>query len=209
MIRMRSEEPTLKISPRHARCVHQPRQRPHGVLHVAEAAGLCAVTVYLEGLVCDCRRHEPRDDHPVLAALARSDRVEQTDDDAIEVAFAVVCECEMFVHRFRVGIEPAPRRRRPVDPSVVLVQRPLFAVIAVDLGARRDQDPLAEAARVIEHVLGALDVRHHRPDRVLDDQPHTDRCREVIDDVALVDQLVDDGGGEHRIDHEVEARVLA
>ena len=194
---------------RRGRRVHQLRQRPHRVLHVAEAARLRAVTMHLEGLVCECRRHEPRDDHPVLAALARADGVEQPDDDAVEVALPVVCECEMLVHRLRVGIEPATGRRRAVDPPVVLVERPLLTVIAVDLGARRDQDALAEAARVIEHGLGALDVRHHGPDRVLDDEPHADRRREVIDDVALVDQLVDDGGGEDRVDDEVEGRVLA
>ncbi len=45
-------------------------------------------------------------------------------------------------------------------------------------------------------------------DRLLHDQADADRGREVVDDVALVDELVHDRGGEHGVDDEVEARLL-
>jgi hypothetical protein len=82
-------------------------------------------------------------------------------------------------------------------------------VVAVDLGARRNQDALAEPACVIENILRALHVRDHRANWVLDDQPYADRGREVVDDLALVDQLVYNRRGEHRVHDQVEARVLA
>ncbi len=51
-------------------------------------------------------------------------------------------------------------------------------------------------------------VRQKRVDRLLDDEPDADRGREVVDDVALVHKLTDHRGREHRLDDEVEARVL-
>jgi hypothetical protein len=77
-------------------------------------------------------------------------------------------------------------------------------VVAVDLGARRDEHALAELAAVAEHGLGSLDVRDHRVDRLFDDQPDADRRGQVVDDVALVDDLAHDRGREHGVDYEVE-----
>jgi len=77
-------------------------------------------------------------------------------------------------------------------------------VVAVDLRRRRDENPLAEPSAVVEHVLRPVEVGDDRVDRLLDDQPGTDRGGEVIDHVNLVHQLVHDRVREHRIDDEVE-----
>ena len=82
-------------------------------------------------------------------------------------------------------------------------------MVAVDLGARRDEHSLVEAVAVLEHRLRAPDVRDHRQHRLLDDQPDADRCREVVDDVAAVHELADDGGRQHRVDDEMEPLALA
>ena len=54
-----------------------------------------------------------------------------------------------------------------------------------------------------------LHVRHHRVHRLLDDQPNADCGRQVVDDVALVDELADDRRRQHRVDDEVEAGPVA
>ena len=149
---------------------------------------------------------EARDDHPVLAALARADGVEEPRDHAVEIALLVVGEGEELVHRLRVGVRPAALRRRAVDAARRLLERRLVAVVAVDLGGGGDQHALAEAVAVLEHDLGALEVRDERVHRLLDDQPHADGRGEVVDDVALVHELVDDAELEHGVDDEVEVR---
>ena len=82
-------------------------------------------------------------------------------------------------------------------------------MVAVDLGARRDQHRLLEARAVLEHVLGALHVREQRAARLLDDQAHADGSGQVVDDVAPVHELADDGLREHGVDDEVEALAVA
>ena len=82
-------------------------------------------------------------------------------------------------------------------------------MIAVDLGGGGDQDALAEAVAVLEHDLGAAKVRDERLHGLLDDQPHPDRCGEVIDDVAAVDELVDHGRLEDAVDDQVKAVAVA
>jgi hypothetical protein len=59
---------------------------------------------------------------------------------------------------------------------------------------------------VVEHDLRALEVRHDRVHRLLDDQPRADRGGEVVDDVALVHELVHDRAVQNRVDDEVERR---
>ena len=171
---------------------------------------VCAPSPWISSVSSgECAPHEARDDHAVLAALPRADGVEQPGDDDIEPRLLVVGEREELVHRLRVGVGPAALRRRAVDAAVVLGERPLLAVVAVDLGRRRDEDALAEGVRVLEHDLGAAEVRDERAHGLLDDQPHADRCREVVDDVAAVDELVHDGRREHRVDDEMEPRPVA
>ncbi len=187
---------------------HQPGEGADRVLHVAEAARLVPVAEDLEPAAAERGADEARDHHPVAAALARADGVEEADDHAVEPALLVVGEREELVHRLRVGVGPAALRRRPVDAAGALVERRLVLVVAVDLRGRGDQDALAEAVALVEHVLGALHVRHERAHRLLDDQAHADGRGEVVDDVALVDELVHDGTREHRVHGEVEIAVL-
>ena len=159
---------------------------------VAEAPGLGSVAVDLDRLADKRPLDHPRDHHPILAALPGADGVEKTDDHAVEPALLVQRQRKELVHRLRVGIGPAAGSCRPVDPARVLGERLLLAVVAVDLGRRCDQHPFAETGAVLEHVLRALDIGEERVPRLLDDQPDTHCCGEVVDDVALVDELADD-----------------
>ena len=118
-------------------------------------------------------------------------------------------EREELVHRLRVGVGPTPLRRRPVHAARLLCERRLVPVVAVDLGRGRDEHALPEAVAVLEHDLRALEVGHERVHRLLDDQPHAHGRSEVVDDVALVDELVDDSAVEHGIDDEMEVGVRA
>ena len=62
---------------------------------------------------------------------------------------------------------------------------------------------------MLEHELGAPKIRHERPNRLLDDQPHTDCSRQVIDDVAAIHELVDDRRLEDAVDDEMKALTVA
>ncbi len=88
-------------------------------------------------------------------------------------------------------------------------ERLRLAPVAVHLRRRRDEHALAEAVAVLEHVLRPLDVRDERVHRLLDDQADADRRGEVVDDVAAVDELVDDGRLENGVDDEVEVAAVA
>src|SRR6266511_4791430 len=136
---------------------------------MAERASLGPVTMDFERLPAECRADEARNHHSVVANLPRPDGVEEADDNGVEAAFEVVRERQMLVHRLRVRVQPALFGCRTVDPAVPFRKRTLLAMIAVDLRARGDQDALAEATRVIEHVLGSLNVGDHRPNGLLDD----------------------------------------
>ncbi len=182
--------------------------RADGVLHVAERPGLHPVAVDLDRRAREGACDETRDHHPVLPLLPRADRVEKARDNAVELAFLVEGEREELVHGFRVGVEPPAFGHRTVHPPVPFLERAFFAVIAVDLGARRDEHSLAELRAVLEHDLRPLDVRDHGEDGLLDDQPDSHGRGEVVDDVALVDELADHRAREHRLDDEVELRIV-
>ena len=134
--------------------------------------------------------------------------VEEPDDHAVEPALLVEAEREKFVDRLRVRVQPPALAHRAVDAAIVLRQRPFLAVVAVDLGARRDEHALVELVAVLEHRLRSAHVRDHGVHRLLDDQPHADRGGEVVHDVALVDELADDRRREHGVDDEMEAWVV-
>jgi hypothetical protein len=80
------------------------------------------------------------------------------------------------------------------------VQELLLAMVAVDLGGRSNEHALAEPGAVLEDVLRSLDVCQHRADRLIYDEAHPDRRRQVVDDVALVDELADHGRRENGLD---------
>ena len=183
---------------------HQADQRAHGVLDVAEAARLVPVAVDFQWAVGERPLDEARDHHPVHPALARADRVEEPNDHGVEAALLVVGEREELVHRLRVGVRPPARRGRAVDPPRGLGERQLLAVVAVDLRGRGDEHALAEPVAVLEHGLGSAEVRDEGVHRLLDDQPHADRRREVVDDIALVHELVDDRRLQDGVDDQVE-----
>src|SRR3954471_14914192 len=72
----------------------QREQRADGVVDVQEAARLRAVAVDSERLACQRLADEARHHHAVLAGLARTDGVEQADDDVLSAQLPVVAECE-------------------------------------------------------------------------------------------------------------------
>jgi hypothetical protein len=94
-----------------------------------------------------------------------------------------------------------------LDQVTVLPERDLVAE-TVNLRGRRDQDFLLLFVRLGQDDLRAMDVCLDRPDRALDDQPHTHRCRQVKHHIALVDQLGDRRAVVHALDRIVEPRVL-
>jgi hypothetical protein len=171
---------------------------------VAEAARLVTIAMDLERVACNRPLDEVRDHHSVLAALPGADRVEEPHDHTVEPVLLVVGECEELVHCLRVRVRPPLLCRRPVNPAVALLERPLLAVVAIHLGRGRDQDSLLEAVAMLEHDLGSAEVRHECLHGLLDDQPDADSGGQVIDDVALVDELVDHRPVQHRVHHEVE-----
>src|SRR5262249_43791045 len=61
----------------------------------------------------------------------------------------------------------------------------------VDLGRRGYEDALLLLSRQPQHDLGSADVCFDRADRALDYEPHSNRRRQVIDNIAEVDQLGD------------------
>ena len=79
----------------------------------------------------------------------------------------------------------------------------ISATSAPTVGGRGDEDALPETGAVVEDDLGPFQVRDEGVNRLLDDQPNPTRS-EVVDDVALVHELVHDRGLEHRVDDEVE-----
>ena len=153
--------------------------------------------------------HESRDDVPVPAVLPGPDRVEEARDHAVQSSLVAQRERQELVERLRVGVGPALRGRRPIDPLRVLLEQDVRRMVAVHLGAGRDQHWFLEARAVLEHVLGALNVRQQRPAGLLDDQADADGRGQVVHDVAPVHELADDRLREHRVDHEVEAFPVA
>src|SRR5207342_2449254 len=127
---------------------HEARERAHGVGDVTETARLLTVAVDLERRAGEGALDEAGDDHPVLAALARADRVEEAGDDAVEAALLVVGEGEQLVHRLRVGIGPAPGGGGAVDAAGILGQGLERAVVAVDLRGGGEENALLEAVAV-------------------------------------------------------------
>ena len=176
---------------------------------MAEAARLRAVAVDLDRPAGERGRDEPRDHHAVLPALTRADGVEEACDHAVEPALLVVRECEELVERLRLRVGPAARGRRPVHAKSLLVQRLGLATVSVHLGRGGDEHALVESVAVVEHRLGALDVRHQGVHRLLDDETHSDRRSEVEDDVATMHELVDDRRLQDRVDDQVKVPALA
>src|SRR6266536_759016 len=182
----RSVEPTLRISPETSRASIRPASA-RIVSWTWQKQRVCVPSPWISIA------------RPATAA----------DDDAVEPSLLVVSERQELVERLRLGVRPAPCGRRSIHPLAVLGERFGLAPVAVDLRRGCDEHALAEPVAVIEHGLGALDVRHERVDGLFDDEPHSDRRREVEHDVAAVHELVDDRRLEHGVHYEVEVAALA
>ena len=201
-----SSEPTLKISPTATSSSSMRTTARTDVLDVAEASRLRAVAVDRERLPEDRLRDETRDHHPVRARLPGADRVEEPSDDDRDLALAPVRERQVLVDRLRRRVRPARDRSRAEHAIGQLVHLP--GRLPVHLGRGRDEHLLAVAVDGVEDDLRPADVRPERAQRLLDDEPHADRGTEVDDDVALLDELVDEQLVEDAAEHELEVRAV-
>jgi hypothetical protein len=86
----------------------------------------------------------------------------------------------------------------------ILAERDVVA-LAVHLRRRGDHDELLLLVRVLEHDFGAVHVGLDRVDRLLDDQFHADRGREMEHDIAAIDELGEQRFVLHRVDEVLEA----
>src|SRR5205085_12130062 len=103
-----------------------------------EAARLFAVAIDGDGATSQSLSDEGRDDHAVLAGLARADGVEETDDDGGPFPLAPVGEREELINRLRAGVRPTPLRCRAHDEVAVFAERHLLRE-AIDFRSRSDE----------------------------------------------------------------------
>ena len=155
--------------------------------HVAEAAGLLARAVDLDGLVLQGPLHEARHDHAVAAGLPRPDRVEEPGADDAQAVLLVKGLAQELVDGLAARVGPAGERGAAEHEVVVLAEGDLLA-LAVDFAAGGQQDLAAELVRRFEDDLGAGDVRLDRVDGVVGDELHADGGRQMEDHVALRDE---------------------
>ena len=106
-----------------------------------------------------------------------------------------------------IHVSPAADGGGAVAAVVVLGEGQLV-VLAVDFARGGDQHLLAVPAGQLEQGLGALDVRLHGGDRLLDDELHAHRRRQVEDHVGLLDEPFHHEGIEDAVDGESETRVV-
>ena len=181
-------------------------QRAHHVADVGEAAQLPAVTVHRQRLAAQGLPHERRDDHAVLAGLARADRIEEPDDHHRQAAFLVVGQRQELVDRLAAGIGPAMLVGRAHHQVRVLAEREVGA-LAVDLRRRRDHHQPLLLAGLAQHDLGAVDVGLDRGHRLLDDLADPDRGREVEHHIGAIHEFGDERLVAHRADGVAEPRL--
>ena len=176
--------------PHRCRLGKQPHQRIDHIAHVAKAARLRAVPINLQRLPLHRRRHEARQHHAVLPHLPRADRIEQPDDRHRQAELLVVCQAEEFVDPLAVGVAAPAGARRPHDDVIVLGERHPRA-LAINLRGAGDQHRPAEPVGGFEDDFGAMDSRADRPHRLVHDQLHANRRRQVKHRVARRHQQVD------------------
>jgi len=182
--------------------VDQGYHSPHHIADVGEAAGLRAIAEHGDWLPGERLPDEVRNHHPVLAGLTRSDGVEQTDDDDRKLPLLPIGERKEFVDQLAARVRPAVLRALAEHHIGVLAERHVHA-LAIHLRRRRNQHELFLFVGVLEHDLRAVDVGLDGVNRLLDDELHADRGRQMHDDVAAVDQL-----GKHRLVRNRVDRVM-
>ena len=160
----------------------------HRIVHVGEAAALAAVAEDRDVGAGQRLGHEIGDDHAVTAGLPRSHGVEQAGNHGGNLALFPVSDGQELVDGLGAGIAPAALVRRSPHHVVVFAEGNLLR-LAVHLGGRGDQHALALGLSQLQHDLGAANVGLDGAHRAVHDQAHAHGRRQVIDDVAQVDQF--------------------
>ena len=101
---------------------NQPEECFHGIADVAEAAGLLAIPINLDGRAIQSSFYKVGQNHTVAAGLAWTHGVEETRDDDGLVFLFPIGESEKLVERLGSGITPAPLGGRPEDQICIFVK---------------------------------------------------------------------------------------
>jgi len=168
--------------------VHEADKAFDGVADIAEAAGLLAVAVDLDGLVVDGLLDEIGEDHAVTTGLAWANGIEKAHDDDGELFFFPVGECEKFIESFGGSVAPTAFGSGAKDEVGVFVERDV-GVFAVDFGSRGSENELALFAGGFEDALGAVNIGFDGADGAFDDELDADGSGEVDDDVGIIDEF--------------------
>src|SRR5713226_1507155 len=168
--------------------IHEADETLDGVADVAEAAGLLAGAIDADGGVIQGGLDEIGEDHSVAAGLARSDGIEQANDDDGELFFLPVGEGEKFIEGLGGGVAPAAFGCGAEDEVGIFVERDV-GVLAVDLGGGGGENELLFFAGGFEDELGAVYVGLDGLDGAFDDELDADGGGEVDDDIGVIDEL--------------------
>jgi hypothetical protein len=102
----------------------------------------------------------------------------------------VVRQKQELIHRLGNGVVPSAFGGRPVDDVIVLAEGNADA-LAVHLARRGDEDATAKLRCRAQCHLAPYDVRFDRADRIVDDELHADRGREVINHIDTRDDALE------------------
>src|SRR5581483_9184422 len=185
----------------------QPDDGLHHVVDVAKAALLCSIAVDLYRFALECPLHKARQHHPVVSALARTDGVEQAEDDDGQISRFVIGQRQKFVQFLRGSIAPAALGGRAERAVIVFVKGDFF-VLAVYLGGRGNQHLFAVAPRRSQHHLCAADIDLDGVNGRTDNRKDAHRRRQVVDHVTLADQSIHDRRVADVFDGEMETDAL-
>src|SRR5213075_849916 len=159
------------------------RQGLHGVADIAETTRLFSIAVNGNGGVVQRLTDEIRKDHAVAASLARSDGVEEADDDNGNLLFFPVREGEKFVESFGSGVTPAALGGGAKNEIGLFVKRNLSA-FAVDLGGGGGENEFTFSCGGFENVLRAVDIGLDGTDGAFDDQANANGGGQMDDNVG-------------------------
>src|SRR4051794_9885245 len=177
--------------------LNEREQRAHGVVHVHEAAALRPVAVDREVVAGQRLLDEARQDHSVLARLARPDGVEEPDDNVLGAVVLVVAEREDLAEGLRGRVAPA-RRGGGTENALGLLMQRAAAVLAVDLRRRGVEQLLAKIGCSAGDDVAAPDVAERRLERPVDNQLDTDRSGHVQAYFDALHELADERLVGHR-----------
>ena len=163
-------------------------QRDHGsndVAHPSEAPSLEAVPEDRNRLRRQGLANESGHDHAILAGLSRPDRIEQPNDDGGQFFLTPVGHGQKLVNRLRAGVTPTAFVRRADQQVVFFSKRDLLA-LPIDLGGGSQEHLSALLGRHFEQQLGRPDVGLDGPHRRLDNEPNSNRGRQMEDHLTLI-----------------------